>query len=90
MLDIDDTSLNTYNYEIYSNFVFNPTTNNAFVDAAAFPAVPGMPGLASRAVTDGYTVFFLTGRRTPRHDGTVTNLRTPATTSVENQLFLGR
>ena len=47
VLDIDDTSLNTYNYEIYSNFVFNPTTNNAFADAAAFPAVPGMPGLAS-------------------------------------------
>ena len=24
VLDVDDTSLNTYNYEIYSNFVFDP------------------------------------------------------------------
>ena len=31
VLDVDDTTLNTYSYEIYSNFVFNPTTNAAFV-----------------------------------------------------------
>ncbi len=30
LFDIDDTTLNTYNYEIYSNFVYNPTTNAAF------------------------------------------------------------
>ena len=33
LFDIDDTTLNTYSYEIYSNFVFNPTTNAAFVNA---------------------------------------------------------
>ena len=44
LLDIDDTTLNTYSYEIYSNFVFNPTTNAAFVNAAVFPAVPGHAG----------------------------------------------
>ena len=27
LLDVDDTSLNTYNYEIYSNFTYNPSTN---------------------------------------------------------------
>ena len=27
VLDVDDTSLNTYNYEIFSNFVYNPTSN---------------------------------------------------------------
>ena len=42
LFDIDDTTLNTYNYEIYSNFVYNPTTNAAFVNGAVFPAVPGM------------------------------------------------
>jgi hypothetical protein len=31
LLDIDDTTLNTYSYEIYSNFVYSPTTNAAFV-----------------------------------------------------------
>ena len=35
MLDIDDTTLNTYSYEIYSNFVFNSTTNAAFVNAGS-------------------------------------------------------
>ena len=50
LFDIDDTTLNTYSYEIYSNFVFNPTTNAAFVNACltatgcVFPAVPGMVG----------------------------------------------
>ncbi|MEO9139308.1 MAG: hypothetical protein ABI345_09610, partial [Jatrophihabitans sp.] len=32
VLDVDDTTLNTFNYEIYSNFAYNPTTNAAFVN----------------------------------------------------------
>jgi hypothetical protein len=74
LLDIDDTTLNTYNYEIYSNFVYNPTTNAAFVNAAAFPAVPGMPGLVDYAKAHGYTVFFLTGRPDDQRPGTEQNL----------------
>jgi predicted secreted acid phosphatase len=74
LFDIDDTTLNTFSYEIYSNFVFNPTTNAAFVNNAVFPAVPGMPALASHARADGYTVFFLTGRPEAQRPGTVTNL----------------
>jgi ABC-type antimicrobial peptide transport system permease subunit len=50
LFDIDDTTLNTYSYEIYSNFVFNPSTNAAFVNACltgpcAFPATPHMVDL---------------------------------------------
>lgn len=74
LLDVDDTSLNTYNYEIDSNFVYNPTQNALFVNSAAFPAVPGMPQLAGQAVAHGYTLFFLTGRPEAQRDGTVTNL----------------
>jgi hypothetical protein len=83
LFDIDDTTLNTYSYEIYSNFVFNPTSNAAFVNACltgtcAFPAVPGMVGLEQFAEDHGYTVFFLTGRphnaTTDQTDGTVANL----------------
>ena len=48
VFDIDDTTLNTYNYEIYSNFVFNPTTNAAFVNAAAVPGRARHADLASR------------------------------------------
>jgi len=67
VFDIDDTTLNTYSYEIYSNFVFNPGTNAAFVNAClttgcVFPAVPGMVGLEKFAESQGYTIFFLTGR----------------------------
>ena len=31
MLDVDDTTLATWNYEIFSNWAFNPTTNAEFV-----------------------------------------------------------
>ena len=88
LLDVDDTSLNTYSYEIYSNFVFNPTSNAAFVNAAVFPAVPGMPALASHATADGYAVFFLTGRPEAQRPGTVTNLTNTGYTVVNNQLYL--
>ncbi len=74
LLDVDDTSLNTYNYEIYSNFVYNPTTNGAFVNGAAFPAVPGMTQLVSFAQAKGYDIFFLTGRPEAQRAGTTTNL----------------
>lgn len=74
LFDVDDTSLNTYNYEIYSNFVYNPTTNTAFVNAAIFPAVPGMVGLEHFAESKGYAVFFLTGRPESQRAGTLTNL----------------
>ncbi len=74
LLDIDDTTLNTYSYEIYSNFVFNPATNADFVNASVFPPVPGMPDLVQHAIADGYQVFFLTGRPVSQLAGTVTNL----------------
>jgi hypothetical protein len=74
LFDVDDTTLNTYSYEIYSNFVYNPTTNADFVNAAVFPAVPHMVALEHYAERKGYTVFFLTGRPEAQRAGTVTNL----------------
>jgi hypothetical protein len=77
LFDIDDTTLNTYSYEIYSNFVFNPTTNAAFVNAAnpaVFPAVPGMVDLEQAAEADGYQIYFLTGRPISQTAGTIANL----------------
>jgi hypothetical protein len=89
VFDIDDTTLNTYNYEIFSNFVFNPTTNADFVNAAAFPAVFGMPSLVNKAKSEGYTIFFLTGRPIIQTDGTVTNLHQAGYPSVPaGHLFL--
>jgi hypothetical protein len=75
LFDIDDTTLVTYNYEIYANFVYNPTTNAAFVNSASFPAVPGMPAFAAQAAALGYEVFFMTGRPEAQRAGTLTNLQ---------------
>jgi HAD superfamily, subfamily IIIB (Acid phosphatase) len=89
VLDVDDTTLNTYNYEIYSNFVYDPTSSAAFVNAASFPAVPGMVRLANRAEARGYTVFFLTGRPEAQRPGTVTNLTDVGYPSVPStQVYL--
>jgi hypothetical protein len=89
VLDIDDTTLNTYDYEIYSDFDYNPATNADFVNAAAFPAVFGMPDLVKHAVADGYQVFFLTGRPTSQLAGTKANLVNAGYPSVpDSHLYL--
>ena len=48
VLDVDDTTLTTYDYELYSNWDYNPTTNAMFVgwQHATFTgnAVPGHAG----------------------------------------------
>jgi hypothetical protein len=89
VFDIDDTTLNTFSYEIYSNFVFNSTTNADFVNAGVFPAVFGMPQLVSQAQSEGYTVFFLTGRPVSQLAGTKANLLNVGYPSVpDSQLYL--
>jgi len=74
VLDVDDTTLATWNYEIYSNWAYNPTTNANFVNAQAFPAVPGMVDMAWKAVRAGYAIFFITGRPTTQEAATLGNL----------------
>ena len=88
LLDVDDTTLNTYSYEIYSNFVYNPTSNAAFVNAAIFPATPGMPQLVNWANSRGYTIFYLTGRPEAQRAGTVANLQNQGYPVQNNQLYL--
>lgn len=74
VFDVDDTTLNTYNYEIFSSFAYNPTTNADYVNNARFPEVYGMPALAKYASEHGYTIFYITGRPEAQRAGTVTNL----------------
>jgi len=85
VLDVDDTSLTTWNYELYSNWIFNPGDNASFVGLTAgawtgnlFPATPGMVELATQAKADGYAVFFVTGRGDAQHAATIANLVTDA------------
>jgi predicted secreted acid phosphatase len=74
LLDVDDTSLATWNYEIASNWAFNPTTNGTFVTEQRFPAVPGMVDLVKTAEREGYAIFFLTGRGVAQEAATLGNL----------------
>ena len=88
IFDIDDTTLTTYDYEIYSNFVYNPTTNGKFVDNAVFPATRGMVHLTNWARSHGYTVFFLTGRPETQRPGTLTNLDNAGYRPFSPRVFL--
>jgi len=74
VLDVDDTTLLTWNYEIFSNWAFNPTTNGQFVTEQRFPAVPGMVAMAQEAEREGYAIFFLTGRGAAQEAATLGNL----------------
>lgn len=74
VFDVDDTTLNTYNYEISTQFAYDPTSNAAYVNAELFPAVPNMPTLFNWAESHGYTVFVITGRPESQRAATEGNL----------------
>jgi len=81
VLDVDDTTLTTWNYELYSNWDFNPTTNANFVGLTGttftgnmFPATPGMVDMVGDAKTVGYAIFWITGRGDSQHAATIANL----------------
>lgn len=74
VLDVDDTSLLTYNYELENGFAYNPTTNAAYVQAEKMTEVFGMPALAKFAQERGYTIFYVTGRPEAQRDATAGNL----------------
>jgi predicted secreted acid phosphatase len=81
VLDVDDTTLTTWNYELFSNWDFNPGTNANFVGLTGstftgnmFPATPGMVDLVNKAHDLGYDVFWITGRGDSQHAATIANL----------------
>jgi hypothetical protein len=74
VLDVDDTTLATFNYELFSNWDFNGVTNGTFVNEQRFPAVPGMVDMVTKAAQEGYAIFFLTGRPATQEAATLGNL----------------
>jgi hypothetical protein len=74
LLDVDDTALATWNYEVASNWAYDPATNGEYVTDQRFPAVPGMVKLVRAAKAHGYAVFFLTGRGAAQEAATLGNL----------------
>jgi hypothetical protein len=89
VFDVDDTLLNTYDYEVANAFGYNPTINGYWVNAGAFPAVPGMVGLYQFAKSHGYTVFFITGRPEAQRAATEANLASTGYGAIDDsKLFL--
>jgi predicted secreted acid phosphatase len=91
VLDVDDTTLTTWNYELYSNWDFNPTTNGQFVGLTnnvftgnMFPPTPGMVDLLSGADALGYAIFWITGRGDAQHAATIANLQDDAAAGLPN------
>lgn len=74
VLDVDDTTLLTYNYELENGFAYSPTTNAAYVDAEKMSAVFGMPNLVNWAQQQGYSIFYITGRPEAQRAATAGNL----------------
>ena len=81
VLDVDDTTLVTWDYELYSNWDFNGGTNAQFVGLTGttftgnmFPATPGRVAMVNHAKALGYAIFFLTGRGDAQHVVTIANL----------------
>jgi predicted secreted acid phosphatase len=71
VLDVDDTTLATWNYNVYSNWAYNPGTNSTYVLGEKFPAVPGMVQMVSQAAQDGYAIVCITGRGATQEDATL-------------------
>jgi predicted secreted acid phosphatase len=74
VLDVDDTTLATWNYEIASNWAYNPVTNATYVTGQLFPAVPGMVATVTQAAHEGYAILYLTGRPAVQEAATLGNL----------------
>ena len=74
VLDVDDTTLATWNYEVFSNWAYNPTTNADYVNGEKFPAVPGMVDMVQQAKAEGYTIIWITGRPATQEVPTLGNL----------------
>jgi predicted secreted acid phosphatase len=96
VLDVDDTTLTTFNYELFSNWDYNPSTNAVFVGLGnppassstftgnMFPATPCMVDLVTQAKSMGYAVFFITGRGDSQHQATIANLVDDAAAGFAN------
>jgi predicted secreted acid phosphatase len=98
VLDVDDTTLTTWNYELYSNWDFNPTTNAIFVGLTQinpppapptftgnmFPATPGMVDMVDKAKALHYAIFWITGRGDSQHAATIANLVNDSAAGLPN------
>ena len=62
-LDVDDTVLSTYPYELSEDFGYEPATNTEWSVDAKFPGIPATRTVVRWAHRHGVKVFYITGRR---------------------------
>ena len=74
ILDVDDTSLSTYHYELETSFVYSPASNASYIATKTMPTVFGMNNLAVWAQPQGYAVSYITGRPESQRTYTEANL----------------
>ena len=74
VLDIDDTSLSSYECLAAADFD-RDVVGQSCVARGDMPAIPQTLGLFRRARSEGASVFFITGRRERLRSPTVSNLR---------------
>jgi hypothetical protein len=74
VLDVDDTTLNTWEFELSVNFAFSPAAQQPFVDQQKFVPEPGMVDVVREAEREGYAIFYLTGRGAAQEKATLGNL----------------
>ncbi|MEU5207828.1 HAD family acid phosphatase [Streptomyces sp. NPDC020742] len=75
VLDMDDTTLLTYNYELQVGFHFTPESQDKYLESTDMDPVFGMNKLVNWAHKKGAEVFFLTGRKEAQRDWSVRNLK---------------
>ncbi|KUL33601.1 acid phosphatase [Streptomyces sp. NRRL F-4489] len=75
VLDMDDTTLLTYNYELKVGFNFTPKSQDEYLEHTDMAPVFGMNDLVNWAHSKGAEVFFVTGRKEAQRDWSVRNLK---------------
>ncbi|MFI9200444.1 HAD family acid phosphatase [Streptomyces sp. NPDC053048] len=75
VLDLDDTTLLTYNYELRVGFHFTPESQDAYLKSTDMAAVFGMPKLVNWAKSKGIEVFYVTGRGEHQREWSARNLK---------------
>lgn len=75
VLDVDDTTLLTYNFERRVDYAFSDKAQDDYLRTTDMDPVFGMKKLVNWAHSKGVTVFFLTGRKEHQRDWSVRNLK---------------
>ncbi|MFD7661463.1 HAD family acid phosphatase [Streptomyces sp. NPDC059788] len=75
VLDMDDTTLLTYNYELQVGFHHTEAAQDKYLASTDMAPVFGMDRLVNWAHGKGYEVFFVTGRKEAQREWSVRNLK---------------